>query len=370
MNLRSIFGIVATLFILACDNELSINAEWQDITVVYGILDPTQDTNFIRIERGYLGSEPARNSYDKPDSLYYDENEITVTLYWYEINNGNRGNLVDSSELRPDYNIRNLNSDGPFTTEAYRIYPIISPDIPVSSQYEYELIIDKNDGGPQVTASTRVLEGFDLRRPARLGGIYEYQGLLSWDNESKNKNIYLYQPRFYFYYKEYNLDTKESEMKEIMYRFQNVERKGGITDYEVKFSDNNAFYAALAGRIETDSSVLRFFDHMRFEIWGADENLTTYMNLKAPSNSINQNRPEFTNIVNGTGIFASRIKLVLDDVLLQDAGSPSYEDGLYLRQVLCEKRFARTQKGVGDTCICDDIPNAGINELKCPYDEI
>ncbi|HAD98661.1 MAG TPA: hypothetical protein DCG19_14715, partial [Cryomorphaceae bacterium] len=246
MNLRSIFGIVATLFILACDNELSINAEWQDITVVYGILDPTQDTNFIRIERGYLGSEPARNSYDKPDSLYYDENEITVTLYWYEINNGNRGNLVDSSELRPDYNIRNLNSDGPFTTEAYRIYPIISPDIPVSSQYEYELIIDKNDGGPQVTASTRVLEGFDLRRPARLGGIYEYQGLLSWDNESKNKNIYLYQPRFYFYYKEYNLDTKESEMKEIMYRFQNVERKGGITDYEVKFSDNNAFYAALA----------------------------------------------------------------------------------------------------------------------------
>ncbi|MGB0178400.1 MAG: hypothetical protein ACPF9D_14635, partial [Owenweeksia sp.] len=336
-------------------NELSINADWQDITVVYGILDPSTDTNIIRIERGYLGSEPARNSYDKPDSLYYDEDEIVVTLTWYSITSGgNRGAEVGKRILDADYNIRSLNDNGPFTTEGYRVYPVISPDIPISSDYEYELIIDKTDGGPQVKASTRILESFEYRRPITNINGREFRGTLSWKNTERD--IRLYQPRYYFYYDEYDLTTKQKTRKEIMFRYDDVEQRPSNppTDFEISFTDDNhIFYSNIAGNVEPDPNVLRFFHHMRFEVWGADENLTTYLNLKRPSNSINQNRPEFTNIENGAGIFASRIKVVLDDVTLADDGATiSVEEGLYIKEIMCDKRFAYIPPGSGDTCIC------------------
>ncbi|MEQ9262805.1 MAG: hypothetical protein RLP14_06560 [Owenweeksia sp.] len=366
MKLRNILTLVVALFIFSCDNELSINSEWKDITVVYGLLDPTLDTNFIRIERGYLGSEPARNSYEKPDSLYYDENEITVTLNWYNIDdNNNRGELVSSRELKPDYTIRSLNDDGPFTTEGYRVYPVISPDIPVSNEFEYELIVDKANGSPQVTATTRVLETFEINIPRDLVDGINFRGTLGWENSEGR--IFLYQPRYYFYYKEFNLTTKESEIKEILYKYQDVPRKNTDIDFELALG-TDAFYSYIANRIDTDPDVLRFFESMRFEVWAADENLTTYMNLKKPSSGINQNRPDFTNVENGAGIFASRLKVSIEGAKLDDRGTPSFLDNLYQKQSICAKRFAFIEAATADTCICDDLPGTGGNGRQCPYD--
>ncbi len=361
MRLKNTIALLSLLFLLACDNELDINTDWKDVAVVYGLLDATADTNFIRIERGYLGSEPARNSYDKPDSLYYKE--LTAVLNRYRIGDNNeRGSLAESYNLIQDFTSRQLNDNGPFTTEGYRLYRVPESAI-ITDGFEYELVVSK-PSGPDVTASSRVLDTLRIIRPPDLISGREFNGLLEWT--SLDGRIFLFQPYYYFYYKEYNLDTKESVIKEIVYQYPDVPRKSS-GNYEIKFANQAAFFSYIANRIETKPNVLRFFDHMRFEVWGADENLTTYMNLKAPASTFNQNRPDFTNVENGVGIFASRFKVSLDNVTLSDAGSFSYRDYLNQSQIMCAKRFAFVDVSTGDTCVCNDLPGPS-NGRTCPYD--
>lgn len=359
MILRILSVLIVVFSLFSCDNTLKINAEWRDITVLYGILDPTADTNFIRIERSYLGDEPARNSFDEPDSLYYDE--IVVSLNWYQINNNQRGELAGSVELNADFNIRDLNDNGPFTTEGYRIYPIPQA-VPINSNFEYEVIVEKPGDGPTVSASTRVLDSFDIERPVTFITPIEYNQLLRWENSEKG--IALYQAYYYFYYDEYNLNTKETVTKVIKYAYGDEPQNTAKEDIE-RITSPAVFYDYIAARIEDDPNVLRFFKKLKFEVWGANEDLVTYMNLNKPSNSINQNRPEFSNVENGTGIFASRVRVTLDDVQLSDNGTPSFESHLYNRSSICSKRFAYINPAA-DTCICNPTPGTG-NVLLCPY---
>jgi hypothetical protein len=52
----------------------------------------------------------------------------------------------------------------------------------------------------------------------------------------------------------------------------------------------------------------RYTNDVDFIISVAAADLNTYMEVNEPSNSIIQERPEYTNIDNGTGIFSSRYR--------------------------------------------------------------
>ena len=72
----------------------------------------------------------------------------------------------------------------------------------------------------------------------------------------------------------------------------------------------DAFFNTIASRVE-DPSTIPNFSHreirnisLRFNIAGTE--LSTYMSVTEPSSSINQEKPNYTNISNGIGIFSSR----------------------------------------------------------------
>jgi len=86
---RSLFGLLMLLFLLsACDNELNVRADYEDLTVLYAILDPKEDTNYVRVQRAYLGDAPASASYNETDSLYYDTADIQVLIRTLDSDNG------------------------------------------------------------------------------------------------------------------------------------------------------------------------------------------------------------------------------------------------------------------------------------------
>ena len=62
--------LFSILGLYACDNEVDIAAPYKDITVLYGLLDPNEDTNWIRVERGYLGNAAASAAFYDVDSCY------------------------------------------------------------------------------------------------------------------------------------------------------------------------------------------------------------------------------------------------------------------------------------------------------------
>ena len=43
------------IFLYSCEEDFEINAPYQDITVVYGLIDQGQDTIFLKINKAFLG---------------------------------------------------------------------------------------------------------------------------------------------------------------------------------------------------------------------------------------------------------------------------------------------------------------------------
>jgi len=68
-----------------------------------------------------------------------------------------------------------------------------------------------------------------------------------------------------------------------------------------------------------------------FHFYVGDENLYTYMQLSQPSSGIIQDKPSFTNIENGIGLFASRYNQSLLGRALTDRTIDSLSTGIYTK---------------------------------------
>jgi hypothetical protein len=69
----------------------------------------------------------------------------------------------------------------------------------------------------------------------------------------------------------------------------------------------NSFYDIVASAIPpAQNGLKRYSDSLYYIVNVADENFTVYMDVNAPSASIVQERPAYSNISNGLGLFSSR----------------------------------------------------------------
>ena len=76
-----------------------------------------------------------------------------------------------------------------------------------------------------------------------------------------------------------------------------------------EFTGETFFSSVIAG--VSDPNSIPFFSHRELEnitlkILVAGTELNTFMDVSAPSNNVNQEKPAYTNIENGLGIFSSR----------------------------------------------------------------
>jgi hypothetical protein len=99
--------------------------------------------------------------------------------------------------------------------------------------------------------------------------------------------------------------------------FQVADPYGAATDQISKSFSGDLFYTIIKGFIKIDHNVIS-----RSPIWVdyifsvAAEDLNTYMEVSEPSLSIIQERPSFSNIYNGVGLFSSRFVNEIDTVKL------------------------------------------------------
>ena len=130
---------------LACNNELDLNADYQDIGLVYGLLNPKEDTQWVRIHRTYLGEGDPLNSVGNPDSLYYDTLVVRMEEYV-------GGSLTKTIPLTVDFTTKSLDS-GLFTSQDYRLYRTTET---LNGSATYRLVIEKPEGGPVISGETPV----------------------------------------------------------------------------------------------------------------------------------------------------------------------------------------------------------------------
>jgi hypothetical protein len=300
MRLISFFAVALFITTVSCDNDLDVNAEWEEIIVVYGLLDKGDSVHYLRINKAFLPeNEDAREVAGRPDSVYFDEGEISVT-----IDEWRSGTKVRS------YNFFMVTRDdkepGIFPYPDHILYRNNEEFYPDPAA-EYVLNIESQKGNG-VSAVTRVLDDGNLSNPALLPhGRRE----LRYFNEHVNftvqpgRNAIFYDLELKFVYKEFPAgEPAQADTNEIIWSVYNLRR---TTGGEVRYSDSwDQFFNFLRGNIPADPSLERRALYVELIPYGGGDELYNYIMVNRPSSSIVQKEPEYTNIESGYGIFSSR----------------------------------------------------------------
>ena len=78
---------VFLLILSSCETDFDVHAAWEEITVVYGLLDQNQDRQYIKLNKAYLGSADALQIAQITDSINFLPENMEVRLYKLIANN-------------------------------------------------------------------------------------------------------------------------------------------------------------------------------------------------------------------------------------------------------------------------------------------
>ncbi len=303
---RLILLLVAlTVLLPSCEEDFDITAPYQDITIVYGLVDPGDDTIFLKINKAFLGDGNVLEMAKIEDSSVY-VNGLTAVIEEWE-----NGGLLRSYSL-DTINIDNK-EDGTFYNPRQIIY--YTPFEPQTTR-EYRLKVNVNNR--EVTAGTLLVRNFSIDKPSSGTKFIQFKpdtdGEVAWTSA---KNGRRYEVVIRFNYKEVLNNSPDTVFRHIDWAMgtrKSINTNGG-EEMSIKYS-NDGFYSLLANNVPYDDPNQeanvkeRYTNNVDVFVAVAAEELNTYMEVNEPSNSIVQDRPDYTNVTGGLGIFSSRFRNV------------------------------------------------------------
>ena len=294
--------LLSVILFNRCSNDVDINASYQDIVVVYGLLDPNEDTTFLKINKAFLGPENALIMAKVQDSSEFTEK--LVVKIWADDN---------PSEVFRFDTITVANKD---TGVFYNPYQVLyySTFAPIPNT-KYQLQIFYKD--LEITAETNTIENFqtaDISKPGfakAIGFDYDLINPVIWNRKDQAPR---YDVIIRFNYKEV-----WEGVTDTVYRFIDWHKatKKAISGDDVEsYYNGSSFFNALdmyvpyENTAQEDKVVHRYTGLVEFIVQPGGISLNTYMEVNEPSSSIVQDRPQYSNINNGIGIFSSRTSAV------------------------------------------------------------
>jgi len=299
----SVFAIVFT----ACETDFDVNATWEEVTVVYGLLDAGdgKELQQIKISKAFLGEMDALQMAQYADSINFDEGELAVKVIRIK-NNGN----TDTITLNEVPTLRN---EGVFN-DSIMVYTFKHEnDFLKTNDALYELLIENNITGNKVSSITHIISNFDFdpvfrntNSPFQFGfyNNNEYSpSTITWEDSGDNGKIY--QLDLVIHYSEANIGGGNLVDKQLVFS-QDL-----VSDNETKLSiEGESFFNFLRVNLEQDNTKERRFTGIDLVMTVGSEDLETYIDVNKPITGIVQERPQFTNVNNGIGLFSSRFTKV------------------------------------------------------------
>ena len=299
-------SVLAMLFI-ACETDFDVNSQWEETTVVYGLLDASDENTLqkIKISKAFLGEMDAYEMAQYADSINFDTANIDVMIYKWGFSE-----IVNSDTLKAVPTAR----DGDIFNDNIVVYEFENENSFLQKGYEYELVVKNNKSGNLVSSRTEIVTGFDFdnifttKSKSFQFGLYTNNDFssstITWDDSNDNGKIY--QLDLIFHYTEImdGVYTEDS----LIYSLPLIDD----TESKMKI-EGNSFFNFLALNLDKNQSVIRYFNEIDMIMTVGSEDLETYINVNKPITGIVQERPQFTNINNGIGLFSSRFKKIRFD---------------------------------------------------------
>ncbi len=313
------FSLLAVLaFFNACSTDVPLYADYKDIPVVYGLLNMSEDTNYVRINRGFSSNnENPINAYDVAliaDSCNYP-GKLSAYIVEYKRSYGNTYKPTGDTLMLDTITIHNK-EEGIFYSPSQKVYYTADKLTNNSemSDYLYKLFVCK--GNDTITAKTGIVGGENFK-------INTF-ALSFKAGPSTNSNKITFTPadNAVFYDMEFTFTYHESHNggtmvdKQVRYScgtksLENLVSEGGL--YYFSYGEN-VLFNLMEEAIGADTvNVTRTFDDKPIQVRlaaGAD-GLYNYIQVNSQS-GFSQSVPDYTNVSGGYGVFSSRINIVKD----------------------------------------------------------
>ena len=309
-----------------------MNAPYKNTTIIFGLLDAEQDVQFIKINKTFLG-EGDNNAYAAiRDSSEYKEEDFIRKV----VERIDNGEVVRTYELL-DTTLINQDSDGIFYGPEQTVYYFETPGGLLESS-EYRIVLEFTDGRV-VTATTNVVNSGSLNwispqqnTPIILASLsstgnfnYTSEATVRW---SPVTNVSIYDVRLRFHYTEKRYASTDDFFSGSPISTANDSIDffvGSITEDDVNGSqplkitfDGRSFFSYLQNNLVADPLVRRVIGRYNNNLTPArtecfdvvitmgNRELRSYIDVNSPSTGVVQERPIYSNVSNGIGLFASR----------------------------------------------------------------
>ncbi len=317
--------VLVGLAFLSCKTDFDINAPYKPIPIIYGLLDQSKDTQFVKINKSFIGDGNNVDYASINDSLLFSNVSARVEQYAPGLSSPFK--VYDLQELW----VGNLQS-GIFYEDSQKVYYFV-PDAPLNDEHLYQLVVSVDDVQEDITAQTRLLDGssliFDYLFSLSLGinglnfadvnlGTSDvfYSPQIKWNTAPRGKR---YELTMSF---RYNEITSNSSIPKTIYWSLGTQTAIGNGD---ALNDSEKMFVNLSGEQFFEMVNSRLMDYpneaqvlkreivaVDFIVSAGNEDLNTYIEVNEPATGVVTERPTFTNISgDGIGLFASKCEVAI-----------------------------------------------------------
>jgi len=312
---KLLYCLLLGAFFSACSNDFEVAAPWKEVPIAYGILSPKDTAHYVRIEKAFL--DPNKNALEIAqiaDSLYFAENAIAV---WLE----RPGTQTRVQMFRVDGNLEGYVRDqGIFANQPNWLYKAKTTLAPGAL---YKLIIERADGGADITAETTIPKDFFISTPnptdivRKVTFAFTQTTKVEWRSDEFGVyfNVYYILP-----YREESLGGTTILRDTLIWQAgNNVERSDvdlGNGLYRGKVEVRGAqFFRFLADNLQPTSN-FRYFEKGSILVEGGGKEIREF-NITASANSGLTGAevfPTYTNLSEGFGIFTAKNLIKLNNI--------------------------------------------------------
>jgi hypothetical protein len=324
-----LLAAIFTLGFTRCTTDVDLTAPYVSIPVVFGLLDAEADTQWVRINRTWLGDGDQTQIALISDSSEYETSRLSTRFVEVV-------NEIDTRvfELK-DTLLQNKDEDGVFFAPEHQAYYAAtrgSESLNPDALYRLEIVIDDSIDVKAVTNMISVSVGNIQQPPAGLNNIK-----LNFANVGPSQVVYPNYPfkwrstagasRYdavllvhfieHYWADDFQTVLDSSRARTIEMPIGTVDPSSDVGNQELeKLFDGRVFFTTLSTRLDkniritrelgvwdADSQIARAFD---FLLIVANETLAIYLDVNAPVTGIIQERPEYSNVSGGLGLWASR----------------------------------------------------------------
>tara|TARA_B100001146_G_C16136293_1_gene414715 strand:- start:234 stop:1232 length:999 start_codon:yes stop_codon:yes gene_type:complete len=302
---------------MACETDFEVNTSWKEVTIVYGLLDQSEAQQYIKINKAFLGEGDAFQMASVADSINYNPEDLEVIIYKVK-----EGAYDTIGFVTLDTTTSIIKDDGLFSTEKNIIYVTTKEDSNFfmannAKDKEYILTIVNKKTQKIVSAKSNLIHTLNLDNNSLMkmgfyssdvlnpGATPPYKKVTTTVNWKHSTNGYIYQIIGKICYRNYY--NNGSNSLEYLDWIQPTQKYDGSSDMHYTF-EGDAFANFISAYMPAmqDDIDYRKLAYMKLQYTVGSEDLHTYMVVNEPFEGIVQERPVFTNINNGIGLFSCR----------------------------------------------------------------